>query len=946
MALQKQAVNLEFSGGLQRQSDDFTVIPSKLTVLTNGRFVDKTTVSSRNGFSPLISNHVYDGSTIGEFRRLVKRGNELAAECDKGFAAGNVSTLFPSNGTWSRVASSLNRCSAEMVGVAHPPGDVLEMDSAGNVQSTNCIVWTDVGTLGGGFVPSVYVQVRFGEKVLLQQQLSTGGACCPRVAFLDTDVLAVPRFYIYWIEDEAGTGKLKCATIDINTTTVTVSAITTIEDTFIVASTTGATTGIPMIGYMDACANTYTSGGAIWLAHRSVAVPVGGVRFLKLDPTDGVTIMQADALGAATFSPGVSPLGGVAVCMSDFAGVGGPFYMAIVRSGTPGDGVTICSGQQDVGASMAAHQNGGTAAGKVTIVEDTINAGKIWAAWDEGTAGSTTASIAVAQAAQAGGGWAVSPATAVSSVGLGSAPFIYSNYASSRLFLGAYFYSTVQPTFFVIDVANVTTPAVTASSNDVCARASCLSAPIKNRWQRRGVPRPMGNQGGNAGGAAIPFFRSSQDVVSVGTSIPINNVADTNRTPVGADLMTLDFSATLNSLEVDQSAILAGGNPLFYDGQSLTELGFHYYPETPVATAGGVGTLPAGTYQVTCLYEWIDRFGLVHQSAPAVPVSVVVTLNQRITVTVPTLRLTKKSNVRIVIYRTIANGSTFYRYQGDVTYANSVANTTASNTIALASESITDAILQVGEFLPTTGGVVPTEAFPACKHVALHQDRIVFSGLLDREFLQYTEERQGAFFPSTNAGTYYLEVGIEAGRVSATVSMDDKLVVLQESAIGAFIGRGPNRLGLDNNLSNCIRLDSAYGLQWACSATVVQDSEGIWFHDKAGLRHLSRGMQVSQVQLSDTETGAKGCEVDALVATTTYGAVVLSSKKQVIFANSTSFLVWDMENRQWSQYLSSDHDFTFRYPFVIDDALVFMSSSVSHPLVLTESTTLYTDGYS
>lgn len=898
MALSKQTVSVPFTNGSDRKTEDALVIPSKVAMLENHQFVEQNTIGLRAGFQNLISSSPAGGATTP--RRIFGRDGELLMETDNG-----VYTADVIGNTWRQKATDFTRASAELASVAHPTaGDVLESDVAGVAGGLQVTVWTDMGTLGGGYSPTVYVQVRRGAQVLMQQALTSTESCCPKVVYSSAD----SKFFLYWVENNAGTGNIKAATISTATPT-TVSAVNTVESTYMLASTTGATTGVPMTAFMDVVLNTFTTGRSIYITHRSVTGgSVGGVRGLKVSISDGFTISASSSNTVAQL--GGNPCIGIAAVAANQGG-GAAIYAYYAKTSTT---IAMSSALLDsAGAYGVPTTVARTPTGKIVAMLDNTDGfqTRTLVLWDEGGGGTPTSQIVAGISTTAGGAFSAGyPAVAARSVGLASGMFqIYG--LSVYYYVGAYLYSSVQPTLYALSVFRLPFDSVTpinnliTSSHDICARVSCLAAPIRNRFQQeRSTPRALSITDPLTGiptGVVIPMLRSTQDVVSIGTTVPVNNVADSNRTTVGLDLLTLDITAQLNHVEIDQSTVLAGADPHFYDGQSLVELGFEYFPETPSASAGGVGTLPAGTYGVTCLYEWVDRYGITHQSAPAIPTSVVVALNQRITVTVPTLRLTKKMNARIVVYRTIANGSTFYRVQGDVAYSNSVANSTAVDSITLASESLGDVTVQTGEPLPTTGGILAAEAFPSCKFISLHQDRLVFSGLVDRTLLQYTDERTVAFFPTTNTIAYTLQVGTEFGRVSATASMDDKLIVGQEKQIGVIFGRGPNRLGLDNQFSNTTRAIPGMGHSWAESNIFVQDPEGLWFRDPSnGLRHMNRGLALSEDQFEQIML-PRGSEVDGDISTLT-AAVYLTSKKQVRFLNTANALVWDVAFRQWSKF--------------------------------------------
>jgi hypothetical protein len=109
-------------------------------------------------------------------------------------------------------------------------------------------------------------------------------------------------------------------------------------------------------------------------------------------------------------------------------------------------------------------------------------------------------------------------------------------------------------------------------------------------------------------------------------------------------------------------ALFSGAVAQTYDGSTSVEQGFLYYPEIQSLVNAAGGVMSAGTYQYIVVYEWQDADGQRHQSTPAPAKSITVAANDKVTVTIPTLRLTSKTSVLINVYRTIANGTIFYKH--------------------------------------------------------------------------------------------------------------------------------------------------------------------------------------------------------------------------------------------------------------------------------------------
>ena len=327
-------------------------------------------------------------------------------------------------------------------------------------------------------------------------------------------------------------------------------------------------------------------------------------------------------------------------------------------------------------------------------------------------------------------------------------------------------------------------------------------------------------------------------------------------------------------------------------------------------TPAGTG-FDAGDYALITVFEWTDRQGNRHQSRPSTPLTFTLAANDTISVTVPMLRLTRKSNVMVVVYMTEANGTLYYRVPFSRTGFEDtlgIPNSTTVDTVTSAVTYFATADIQQGELLYTTGGILPNGAYPACKHVTVAQERLFMVASADNQ-VRYTDAMTAGFFPATNE-IYTFETDSGAGRLSAVEALDDKVIVLQEQRLSAIVGRGPNRLGLDNQFSPITPIAAKAGHSWFSSDCVVADPDGIWFRDVMGLRHLNRGLQLSL----NESGGFLGEEVDESVRTDFGQApayprsgIYYRDQNQVRFCNgpNSGVLVFDVSNKQWSIYTSA-----------------------------------------
>lgn len=120
-------------------------------------------------------------------------------------------------------------------------------------------------------------------------------------------------------------------------------------------------------------------------------------------------------------------------------------------------------------------------------------------------------------------------------------------------------------------------------------------------------------------------------------SLVVDELSSVNgmiQTQSGVNSSTVTFSSVApQKLVLGDNIHFAGGQLMMYDGKSVVEHGFEYYPETgfsaaPVVTysGGGIGpgTSTSHTFSVEyeATYEWTDNQGQIHRSSPSNPVNV------------------------------------------------------------------------------------------------------------------------------------------------------------------------------------------------------------------------------------------------------------------------------------------------------------------------------------
>lgn len=360
---------------------------------------------------------------------------------------------------------------------------------------------------------------------------------------------------------------------------------------------------------------------------------------------------------------------------------------------------------------------------------------------------------------------------------------------------------------------------------------------------------------------------------------------------IGLQRFQFDFGGTgLYSEQLGDNLHISGGLLLNYDGASTTEHGFLLYPEEVTGMLAGGGSLSTGEYTVRVTYEWTDGFGQTHRSAPSVITTSTefgATAGQKITLTVPTLRLTEKtgtrSNVQIVAYRSQHDLS-------EVLYRDVVVDNNLAVDAVTFDLTQSDAALSIQEVLYTTGGVLDNTAPPSSKSIAKFKDRIFLGGLEDANTLAFSKP----FVPTEGVAFsdgFLIQVDPLGGPISALGVMDDKLIIFKKDRCYSLTGDGPLDTGAQDDFTKPQLISGDAGCTNPASIALLPT--GIVFQSDKGIYLLSRSLQVSYI-------GAPVENFNALLVTS---AVVQEDTNEVRFTTATgSALIYNYYFDQWSVF--------------------------------------------
>ena len=369
-------------------------------------------------------------------------------------------------------------------------------------------------------------------------------------------------------------------------------------------------------------------------------------------------------------------------------------------------------------------------------------------------------------------------------------------------------------------------------------------------------------------------------------------------TQYGVNLATFSINTTNQySSEIAGALHLTGGQLWEYDGVRPVEHGFHVWPDNVAcATSTSGGSITAQQYYYQFCYEWTDNAGMLHRSAPSIPITVTTSGSTSTnTLYVPTLRLTYKiapNPVRIVGYRWSVGQPVYYQF---TSVTSPTLNNTAVDYVTI-TDTLADSSILGNAIIYTTGGVVEDIAAPASIASALFNNRLWLIDAEDRNLLWFSKQVIEAT-PVEMSDLLTLYVAPTAGAQGSTgpctalSAMDDKLIIFKADAMYYINGIGPDNTGANSGYSDPVYIASSVGCSNPNSICLMPN--GIMFQSDKGIWLLGR----------DLSTNYIGAPVEAYNSQTVQSANVIPGTNQVRFIlESGVTLVYDYYFGQWSTF--------------------------------------------
>jgi hypothetical protein len=418
----------------------------------------------------------------------------------------------------------------------------------------------------------------------------------------------------------------------------------------------------------------------------------------------------------------------------------------------------------------------------------------------------------------------------------------------------------------------------------------------------------------------------------VGCPITKDPIVQYEERPQGQMLVSLDTDdpGQHRQARIGPLVYVGGGAPCSYDGVRALPLGFLHEPMLMVSLQAVAGNMlsdaPYSSYYYTFGYEWLDAAGMLHRSALSAPVEIRLdAANGSVTLTVIPTNASCKHRpwdapstvafpVRIPIFRTAQNGSTYYRRTVEpyaILENNPTVNSVtflddAADSDILFALSTSDLPLASQEQPYTEGGVLDAMAPPSFVDICTHRERVYgISGGRRTVYASTAISEDPMVAPYFNEA---LAVYFDADKF-ALGSLDGRLVAFDERGFDILDGDGPDLTGGARDWRTT-RVQSDVGCTNPCS--VVSMPNGLMFQSTSGrIMMLSRGLEVVWV----------GRDVQDQLETypRVTSATLVAADHEVRFTctnedgTTGAVLVFDYEHKAW---------YTRTYPSPFVDAQV------------------------
>jgi hypothetical protein len=370
-----------------------------------------------------------------------------------------------------------------------------------------------------------------------------------------------------------------------------------------------------------------------------------------------------------------------------------------------------------------------------------------------------------------------------------------------------------------------------------------------------------------------------------------------NSSPVDIRV-TFDSNEARRCVQLGKTLFVSGGQILQYDGEGLTELGFHTFPQYLLSADTAAGNLAAGSYNWKQTDAWFNAKGERDRGTTTTVTTTTMGASRlaqfSIEPTTITLKKSPRGSIVKEVWRTqvaAAVGADYYLVTSkDPVQAATVNNgylenspTTLGYQSTTKRDNYADATLITKETNPENGDILERIApYPATIIIANHE-RLFLAGIAGDPYAVWPSlVRNEDEVPGFNEASI-IRLPALGGDIKALGFLDNTLIVFKETAIYSLPGSGVNNAGEGQNFGPPELIASDIG----CTSAdlIIRIPTGLMFFSNRGWQLLDRGRSIHYI----------GAPIEEYNSDTWHSVVVMESKHQVRCGSNSRFAVYDWD---------------------------------------------------
>lgn len=301
----------------------------------------------------------------------------------------------------------------------------------------------------------------------------------------------------------------------------------------------------------------------------------------------------------------------------------------------------------------------------------------------------------------------------------------------------------------------------------------------------------------------------------------------------------VDLTQRLN-VPVDVNGVVVSahaGYPRMYDGKNINEHDWHLLPQIRSLTAGGIGSLTAGsTYGIAVTFEWVDLQGQLYRSQPDFDSIVLGAGQDSIAVEIFVNHHSERRGVEAVVWRTEANGEIYYRDNSiDIGPDNASGLEFVTSTLTQSDANIIDNEQLIADYIG--GSQAPITGFIGEAGGRLWGRNPRINTIAQHSLLEE---------PALGVGRSWDISGVveTMRQLTAVGEVEGNPVFFDKNGITALFGEGPNNVG--EGVYPAVR---KVPVEVGCTGqeTICITKYGLIFGSLNGVRLLSTNLSVQDI---------------------------------------------------------------------------------------------------